>query len=389
MGSTHVVGAPKPVRGLARGLVDYLEATASSVTDLVLALDATSTLVFVSPSVGPLLGYDPAELIGQPIGHYLHPRDRGGADAFFQRLAATDTLASGFECRVSRANGQYLWYTLSASRVATTATTEPVYVVLGRDISREKALESQMILNDRLASLGTMAAGVAHEINNPLAYVLSNLAFLAEQLADMGTTYPDLAPIVGELERAAVDAIDGAQRVRGIVADLRSFSRTDDQTPMPIDVADTLEIAVRMTQHELRHRAHLIRQYAPVPMIIADSARLGQVFVNLLLNAAQALTDGQPETSQIRLRIEAPNPRWVNIEVIDNGPGIEPELQSRIFDPFFTTKPQGVGTGLGLSVCHGIVTSLGGHIELESTVGKGTVVRVVLPAAEGYAPRAR
>ncbi len=384
-----MVGAHKPGRGLPRSVFDYLEATASTVSELVLALDAASIVAFVSPSVAPLLGYEPADLVGQPFGNYLHPRDRGGADTFFQRLAATDTLAAGFECRVARANGQYLWYTLSASRVATSTPADPIYVVLGRDISRGKALESQMILNDRLTSLGTMAAGVAHEINNPLAYVLSNLAFLAEQLADLGTTHPELAPIVGELERAAVDAIDGAQRVRGIVADLRSFSRTDDQTPMPIDVADTLEIAVRMTQHELRHRAHLIRQYAPVPMIIADSARLGQVFVNLLLNAAQALTDGQPETSQIRLRIEAPTPRWVNIEVIDNGPGIEPELQSRIFDPFFTTKPQGVGTGLGLSVCHGIVTSLGGHIELESTVGKGTVVRVVLPAAEGYAPRAR
>ncbi len=368
-------------------LLDHIGNVASSASDLALALDGAGTLLFISTNVTSLLGYDAREMVGEPFCNYVHPQDRATADTFLHKLVSTGLQHSGMEARVARANGQYLWHTFSASRIPRAPGLDAIYVAVARDITENKTLEAQMILSDRLASLGTMAAGVAHEINNPLAYVLSNLSFIAEQLADLAQTQPQLAPLMSELERAAVDAIDGAQRVRGIVADLRAFSRTDEQTPMPIDVAETLEIAVRMTQHELRHRAHLIRQYAPVPMVVADSARLGQVFVNLLLNAAQALLDGQPDSSQIRLRVESPGPRWVHVEIADNGPGMDPALQNRIFDPFFTTKPQGVGTGLGLSVCHGIVTSLGGHIALESVVGAGTMVRVVLPAADHQLPR--
>jgi len=241
-------------------------------------------------------------------------------------------------------------------------------------------LQAKLIVADRLTSLGTLAAGVAHEINNPLAYVLSNLAFLAEQLSDLATTHPELDAIVAELERATIEAIDGAQRVRGIVSDLRTFARADDREPMPVDVAETLEIAVRMTQHELRQRAHLIRQYVPVPMILADSARLGQVFVNLLLNAAQALDEQRRDKNRIELRIFAtPDDQWVCVEVSDNGSGIDPAHQGRVFDPFFTTRPEGTGIGLGLSVCYGIVSGLGGKIELESAAGDGALFRVSLP----------
>jgi CheY-like chemotaxis protein/two-component sensor histidine kinase len=168
--------------------------------------------------------------------------------------------------------------------------------------------------------------------------------------------------------------------VRHIVRDLKTFSRGDEETTRALDVRPVLESALAVCFNEVRHRARVRRELGEVARVVANEARLGQVFLNLLVNAAQAIPDGQLERHEIALRTFMDEKGRVVVEVSDTGSGIAPEHLERLFDPFFTTKPVGVGTGLGLSICHGIVSGLGGEIQVDSQVGKGTRVRVVLPA---------
>ncbi|MDC0742366.1 PAS domain S-box protein [Polyangium mundeleinium] len=252
-------------------------------------------------------------------------------------------------------------------------------VAFCRDVTERRHAEARLLLADRLASLGTMAAGVAHEINNPLSFVLANLEFVAGALRALP---PDAATYEAATQ-ALDEALEGARRMRAIVRDMGTFSRADGEPAErgPIDVHGVLDKAIRMTHHALRHRTRVTRAYGDVPAVLGNEPRLGQVFVNLLANAAQAMPDRPESENEIRL-ITRSLDRRVVIEIVDNGVGIPLELVSRIFDPFFTTKPVGEGMGLGLSVCHSIVTALGGELSVESTPGTGSTFRVILQAAE-------
>jgi CheY-like chemotaxis protein len=186
------------------------------------------------------------------------------------------------------------------------------------------------------------------------------------------------------------DAREGADRLRHIVRDLKIFSRAaDEERRGPVNVTRILESSLRMAWNEIRHRARLVKDYEAVPPVEANDARLGQVFVNLIVNAAQAIQEGNADQNVIRVctRVDAPSGRVV-VEVRDSGAGIAPENLARIFDAFFTTKPVGVGTGLGLSICHRIVTGMGGEIQVQSQVGKGTLFRVLLPPTADEVDRA-
>jgi nitrogen-specific signal transduction histidine kinase len=240
-----------------------------------------------------------------------------------------------------------------------------------RDVRERKELEAQLRLADRLASLGQLAAGIAHEINNPLAYTALNLELARRMLGER-----DAAP--SALARALADAGDGVERVRVIVRDLDAFGRGDEQRMTAVDVNRALDAAIRIADNRLRHRARLVKRYEVTAPAHANELRLGQVFVNLLVNAADAIPDGGSERHEIRVHTrDAPDGRVI-IEISDTGVGIAPEMQGRIFDPFFTTKPVGAGAGLGLSISHRIVTALGGEISVESAPGRGTTVRVTL-----------
>jgi signal transduction histidine kinase/CheY-like chemotaxis protein len=240
-------------------------------------------------------------------------------------------------------------------------------------------------LADRLTSATVLAAGVAHELNNPLAYVTANLSFLAErtsriaELLSGAPRTPDDADLITQLVEATREARTGADRMRTIVRDLRTFARADDPTPRPVDVRPVLDSCLNVAWSELRRRAEVVRDLAPVPAVLGDEARLSQVFLNLLLNAAQSIPGGRAETHQIRVSTRNLPDGRVAVEVRDTGEGIAPEHLRRIFDPFFTTRDPGRATGLGLSICHAVVTSLGGLIEVESTPGKGSAFRVLLP----------
>ena len=237
------------------------------------------------------------------------------------------------------------------------------------DVSAQRRLQAEVELSSRMASLGTLAAGVAHEINNPLAFVRANLDFALGRLAN--------GPL--DVRLALAQAREGSERVEAIVRDLKTFSRPADAGRGPIDVGRAIESAITLAWNEIRHRATLVRDLADGLAVVADEAQLGQVVLNLLINAAQALPDGGAAHQTITVEARRDGDEVV-VVVADTGPGIPPDVAARIFEPFFTTKPVGVGTGLGLSICHRIVTSLGGAIDVDSAPGRGARVTVRLPA---------
>jgi len=238
------------------------------------------------------------------------------------------------------------------------------------DVTEARATEAQLVFADRLASVGALAAGVAHEINNPLAAAVANLDLIGRCL-DGGRPLTDLRERVN-------DASEGVARVAAIVRDLMMFSRADDAR-RAVDVPQVLESALRLLSHELKHRARVERNYAAVPVVYANEARLGQVFLNLLRNAIEAIPEDDPEIHAIRLSVSVHAGRIV-VAIADTGIGIPVELQPQIFAPFFTTKPVGRGTGLGLAISQRIVTDLGGELTFTSNVGHGSEFRVALPA---------
>lgn len=253
-------------------------------------------------------------------------------------------------------------------------------VSIARDITERKQVQEKLRSTDRMVSLGTLAAGVAHELNNPISFVLSNLRFAVDELGEAGTPLPDER--AQEIQQALREALEGGERMRDIVKDLRSFSRREDEHFGPVDIHAVLDSCASLARSEIRHRARLVKEYGEIPRVLANESRLGQLFLNLLVNAAQAIPEGDAKGHSVHVTTAHEEEGWVVVSVRDTGVGIPPENLQRLFKPFFTTKPVGVGTGLGLSICHGIVTAMGGRIEVSSEVGKGTTFRVFMPVAD-------
>jgi signal transduction histidine kinase/ActR/RegA family two-component response regulator len=296
--------------------------------------------------------------------------ERSGWDLIF----AIDTIADP-EIEAARA------------MLAERAPNVPFLVVASAERQRMK---DQLLLSDRMVTIGTLAAGVAHEINNPLAALMATLQLVALELEDR--TKASITREEGEWLSSHVtiplrDALDATERVRRIVHDLRIFSRPEETHRGPVDVHRVLESSLRMAWNEIRHRARAVKELGTIPPVEGNEARLGQVFLNLLINAAQAIPEGRATENEIRLKTETTANGEVHVEIKDTGAGIAPEHVDRIFEPFFTTKPIGVGTGLGLAICKRIVAELGGRITVESAIGQGTTFRVTLPAASSSPER--
>jgi PAS domain S-box-containing protein len=351
---------------------------------------------FVNRAMCEALGHARAEdLVGRDSGDIVHPDDLSRARALTAELESAATDTNVYELRYRRANGEYAL--MDVRRAALTEFEgEPAVLITARDITERKRLQAQLLMTERLLSVGTLAAGVAHEINNPLAAALGNLQWVASRLAkwSQATTENGAASVSqGELEqlrKPILDAHEAAERVRAIVHDLKLFSRAEEDLDGPAALTPILDSAARMAWHEVRPRARFVREYSDLPAVHGSAARLGQVFLNLIINAAQSIPEGTPDDHVIALTARSCT-NDVVVEVRDTGCGIAPHVIGRIFDPFFTTKPPGVGTGLGLAICHRIVTSLRGHIDVESRPGQGTTFRVTLlraaPDAEAAAPR--
>ncbi|RMH42691.1 MAG: PAS domain S-box protein [Deltaproteobacteria bacterium] len=330
-------------------------------------------IVHANDAAVAILGYAAADLAARPALDHLVQDDRTRVEEMVRLARAGEVVPSPIEIGIVRKSGERAVVEVGATVVPVAEGTASV--AFFRDVSERRALRSRLALADRMATVGTVAAGVAHEINNPLTYVLLNLDRMASALDAI--TGPPHA--VDRLRDALAHARDGAQRVRSIVSDLRSFSRASEDTA-DIDVRRVVRSAVNIAGNTIRERARLVEALDETPPVRASESRLGQVFLNLLVNAAQAIAPGAPDRNLVRVSTRFDGHRIV-VEVADSGCGMPPAILRRAFDPFFTTKPIGVGTGLGLSICHKIVTSLGGEIEAESRDGAGSVFRVYLPRA--------
>jgi signal transduction histidine kinase/CheY-like chemotaxis protein len=257
-----------------------------------------------------------------------------------------------------------------------------VTALLLRDITVEADLRQRLLQADRLAALGTLAAGTAHEINNPLAYIIANAELLAELVQGLG---PDLPAELVEAPDLLHDVLAGSHRVRTVVLDLVNLAREPRGDRGPAQLPAVLDLALQMAGHELRHRAEVIREIpAELPLVVGGPSQLGQVFLNLLVNAAQAIPHGSAADNTVRVAARVDGAEVV-VEITDTGGGIDPAIRDRLFDPFFTTKGVGQGTGLGLSICHGVVTGVGGSIAIDGELGRGTSVTVRLLIAPDQA----
>ncbi|WP_164017236.1 ATP-binding protein [Pyxidicoccus trucidator] len=248
---------------------------------------------------------------------------------------------------------------------------------------RDTLLLHEKEQEQRARSLGILAAGLAHEINNPLAYTTGNLEYLKQRLP-----CPSSAEgLADECHQVLDEALEGAVRIRRIVADLGAFSLKDTGGEEPVDLKAVLESTLRMTANQLRHRAQVVRDFdVKTPRVRGTPTRLGQVALNLVLNAVQAIPEGRYSEHRITLSVRATDHGAV-LTVSDTGRGIPPEVLPRIFDPFFTTRRVGGGMGMGLAICRDIVTTLGGSIAVRSEPGQGTTVEVCLPRAEDVVPQ--
>ncbi|MBX3157830.1 MAG: response regulator [Deltaproteobacteria bacterium] len=349
-----------------------LDALFEGAPDTVLQLDLAGTIRFVNRKTAPYTG----DLLGVNIFDIPTGEHRDALRKAFDRLIETGQ-PQGFEAPLVREpNTAPVWYSTRLGPVREAGRLAGA-VVISRDINESKQTELHLMVADRMASVGTLAAGVAHEINNPLASVIANLDMAISDLGGLAARTALPPDLTDEL----ADARAAADRVREIVRDLKIFSRAEEDRRGPVDVEHVLESTIRMAWNELRHRAKLVKRYTRVPEVDANESRLGQVFLNLIINAAHAIPPGNYEANQIRIATSVDADGRVVVSIGDTGAGIPMHVRPRLFTPFFTTKPVGVGTGLGLAISHRIISQFGGSIAYDSEVGKGTEFRVTLPVA--------
>jgi C4-dicarboxylate-specific signal transduction histidine kinase len=237
---------------------------------------------------------------------------------------------------------------------------------------RELALaRSRLSDAERLVSLGTLAAGIAHEVNNPLAFIAANLRYLKEAIENPDENHD-------EMRRAILESEAGAERVQAIVATMKRLARDGTAEPGVTDFKQTVTNVLQLLHGSDVPRARLTTSFLPSPSVQASEAQLGQVVLNLVTNALQCFPKPSLENT-VSIRVGTDDQGWALLEIGDNGPGISAAVRKRMFDPFFTTKPPGVGTGLGLPVCKSVVEALGGTLSFETKVDRGTIFRVAIP----------
>jgi signal transduction histidine kinase/CheY-like chemotaxis protein len=390
-----VVGGPTGERvftleGAEHGYRVLMEAMSEGVA----TLTAQGLITYCNARFSAIVGAPLERTIGGPISRFVPEAD----GERFQALLAAGTLGrSEGEFRLQPPGvGAPVPVRLAVVGVAMDGA--PTHCLVMTDLTeqcRQSAeiaaertqMQSRLHLADRMSSLGTLAAGVAHEINNPLAYLVTSLELMSQRLPELVSPAEKLGSEPTEwLRRQLARARQGAERVRLIVHGLKVFSRADDETMGVIDPRRALDASIQLVSSEIHHQAQLAKDYDGLPGVWANEARLGQVFVNLLVNATQAIPAGDAAHHEIRVTGRTDAEGSAVIEIHDTGSGIEAEHLALIFDPFFTTKPLNVGTGLGLALCHAIISSFSGHIAVESEPGVGSVFRVVLPGVEREVP---
>jgi two-component system, cell cycle sensor histidine kinase and response regulator CckA len=349
---------------------EHLRAIAEHTTDVLMRIDTAGILRYLNRAIDP---WTVESAIGRHWLELVEPAERGRAAEQMRRVLATGAPIV-YETAGHGPGGRRAWCSKQLAPIVEHGEITGA-LLIARDITEQRDAEERLRVAERLASVGLMAAGVAHEINNPLTALAGNLTLIGRELTRMAD--PGVAARLGHF---VDDAEEAAVRIRDVVRDLAMFSRAEEPRLVPVDLRGVIQSAARLAASEIRHRARLVTELAEVPAVLADPSRVGQVVLNLLINAAQALPGGAADAHEIRIATR-PGRGHVVLEVSDTGPGIPSEVLDRLFTPFFTTKPVGEGSGLGLSICHRIVTSFGGTIRAASPPGQGAVFTVELPIA--------
>lgn len=368
-----------------------LATTLDSITDGVIATDQDGSVLRMNPVAAQLTGWSIPDACGQPIEEVFCIVEENSDTTIPNPVRVTlnegVALAVDHPALLLRTDGPGVPIAAQCAPIKDDKGVVNGAVLVLRNMTAERAaqtergnIQKQLILADRMSSVGTLAAGIAHEINNPLSYVIANVQMVADELREMAGG--SVSSRMSDLLSMTQESLDGAERIRKIVRGLKTFSRADEERLSDVQLQRVLEFSINMASNEIRHRARLVTDFKPTPAIRADEARLGQVFINLLVNAAQAFPESGKTDNEIRVATWTSNDGDAVIEITDSGTGIPAALLDRIFDPFFTTKAVGVGTGLGLSICRNIVMSMGGKIGVTSTEHVGTTVRVALPASQ-------
>jgi PAS domain S-box-containing protein len=340
-----------------------------TIPDGIAALGLGGRVRALNEAMARFFGVPRRELVGSSL-----------IDSFSENVFDPPREVRELECKVIPPSGHAIPVAISTAIQTDKLGIPEGLVLVARDLREVVALRNRLVTSGRLAAVGELAAGIAHEINNPITYVRTNLSVLREHwsvirkaLAAIGKPEA-LQEVISEGEELIDESLEGVDRAAGIVRDVREFSHAGTHLVEMADVNELLEQTLRVARLQIPPGAQIDKQLGDLPLIPCEPQRIKQVLMNLILNAAQAI---EPDGT-IRLVTERTDGRVV-VRVEDNGCGIPDESIDRIFDPFFTTKPVGVGTGLGLAIAFGIVEQHGGEIEVSSKLGDGTSIRAHLP----------
>jgi PAS domain S-box-containing protein len=369
-----------PMSGGGRQLSDETLRTLLDIAPDAIAIVRGGTVLYMSASGAQMLGYtNAADVIGVNMSDWLHPDDVPVAAA---RIAEAMRKGSALEpsayvYRARRLDGSA--FLAEVASVPITYQGAPALLAFVRDVTERKALESRLAEAERLAALGRLSAGVAHELNNPLTHLVLAVTRL-RQLMDT-VTRANVDVVLADARSKIAFMADDIDRMMVIARELRLFASPQPTSREPVDLRDVLESALRTVEETDRgHGIRIERHQQEVGPADADPSRLVQVFINLVRNAFESLRDGAPgRVPTVTLTLRAVGEDRVAAEVADNGPGIPADMRERIFEPFFTTKRYGAGAGLGLAISRSLVQALGGTLEVESDAVRGTVFTVVLP----------
>jgi len=344
----------------ARRLVD-------SFPDLIVVLDTAGRYTFVSPRIKEVLGYQAEELLGQALGEQVNPEDRSALLELYNDLIAGKRNFGGAEYRVQDKQGEWRLFRANASPLFDAEGRIAGVIASSRDVTERRQLEQQLIQSEKLAAVGQMIAGVAHELNNPLTAILGVSELLRERAAD-------------DTSRRQLDlAHRQARRAADIVQSLLAFSRPAAPRKSPLHLSELLQRTLQLHEYSLRENSIFV-DFLPepkLPTVVGDASQLTQVFLNLITNAEQAIREVR-DRGTLRIRLSSLGNR-ILITFQDDGAGIRGEVLPKLFDPFFTTKRPGRGTGLGLTICMAIVREHGGSIEAQALPGGGSVFTISLP----------
>ncbi len=371
-----------------------------NVNDIIYSLTPRGEFSYLSPKVKDIVGYDVADLLGKPFFPFLHPDDLQESIKWFQTgFQDHEEHKDGYEFRMKHKDGGVRWFTTKASQILDENGRVMELIGVAHDITQMKAVleeiekanlhlketQAQLAHSEKMASLGTLVAGIAHEINTPMGAVYSmhdtlvrsieKLKMLIDtQLVKEGMDRSVFADTLTIIDDSNSVIKSGTERVTNIVRRLRSFARLDEAEMKTVDIREGLEDTLTLIHHEIKHDIDVIKNYGEIPPIACFPGQLNQVFLNILVNARQAIK-GKGEIIITTLREDDK----VVIKIKDTGIGISKDQLSKVFDPGFTTKGVGVGTGLGLAICYNIIQDHKGEIKVESEIGKGTTFTVVLP----------